>query len=203
MRFKSNIPFRWSFLAFIFLTFWWLMVMLFRSGPWVPFTFRLSIPHDIWHERLGNTKFYFSLLYIIAFWPQYQFGNQQTFLLQNKTVFNYLRTLKKRHCPHLPTTCRCGTNTPPFNGPFTGTTQVSRYQKGKTSLDFTEARDSKWQWHQLGHMHVCTSHQTDNHTSTPPLIFYRPDALPATQPTASKHCRHIIQTTTTTTTTTV
>jgi len=33
-----------------------------------------------------------------------------------------------------------------------GTTQVSRYQKGKTNLDFTEARDSDRQWHQLGHM---------------------------------------------------
>jgi len=31
-----------------------------------------------------------------------------------------------------------------FNGPFSGTTQVSRYQKGKTNLDFTEARDSEW-----------------------------------------------------------
>ena len=30
------------------------------------------------------------------------------------------------------------THTHPFNGPFTGTTQVSRYQKGKTNLDFTE-----------------------------------------------------------------
>ena len=30
---------------------------------------------------------------------------------------------------------------------------MSRYQKGKTNLDFTEARDSEWQWHQLGHMH--------------------------------------------------
>jgi len=29
--------------------------------------------------------------------------------------------------------------THPFNGPFSGTTQVSRYQKGKTNLDFTEA----------------------------------------------------------------
>jgi len=46
---------------------------------------------------------------------------------------------------------------------------VSRYQKGKTNLDFTEARDSEWQWHQLGHMQVCTSLQTNNHTSTPPL----------------------------------
>jgi len=38
-----------------------------------------------------------------------------------------------------------------LNGPFSGTTRVSRYQKGKTKLDFTEARDSEWQWHQLGH----------------------------------------------------
>jgi len=38
-----------------------------------------------------------------------------------------------------------------FNGPFSGTIQVSQYQKGKTNLDFTEARDSEWQWHQLGH----------------------------------------------------
>ena len=67
------------------------------------------------------------------------------------------------------------------------TTRVSRYQKGKTNLDFTEARDSEWQWHQLGHMKVCTSLHTDNHASIPPLSFYKPDALPAAQPTASKH----------------
>ena len=42
----------------------------------------------------------------------------------------------------------------------------------KTNLDFTEARDSEWQWHQLGHMQVCTSLQTDNHASTPPLSFF-------------------------------
>jgi len=64
---------------------------------------------------------------------------------------------------------------------------VSQYQKGKTNLDFTEARDSEWQWHQLGRMQVCTSLHTHNHASTPPLFFYRPDALPAAQPTASKH----------------
>jgi len=46
---------------------------------------------------------------------------------------------------------------------------VSRYQKGKTNLDFTEARDSEWQWHQLGHIQVCTSLQTDNHASTSPV----------------------------------
>jgi len=47
------------------------------------------------------------------------------------------------------------THTHPFNGPLSGTTQVSWYQKGKTNLDFTEAIDSEWQWHQLGrHMQI-------------------------------------------------
>jgi len=48
---------------------------------------------------------------------------------------------------------------------------VSRYQKGKTNLDFTETRDCEWQWHQLGHMQVCTSFQTDSQASTPPLML--------------------------------
>ena len=64
------------------------------------------------------------------------------------------------------------THTHPFNGPLSGTTRVSQYQKGETNLDFTEARDSEWQWHHLGHMQVCTSLQTDNHASTPLLSFF-------------------------------
>jgi len=48
---------------------------------------------------------------------------------------------------------------------------VSRHQKGKASLGFTEARDSEWQWHQLGHMQVCTLLQTDNHASTAAFCF--------------------------------
>jgi len=64
------------------------------------------------------------------------------------------------------------------------TTQVSRYQKGTTNLDFFEARDSEWQWHQLGHMQVCTSLQTDNHASTPPLSFLQA-GCPSCRPTNS------------------
>ena len=45
------------------------------------------------------------------------------------------------------------THTHPFNGPLSWITRVSLYQKGETNLDFTEARDSEWQWHQLGRMH--------------------------------------------------
>ena len=74
--------------------------------------------------------------------------------------------------------------------PFSGTMQVSRYQKGKTNQDFTGARDSEWQWHQLSHMQVCTSLQTTTPTPHHSCFFYRPDALPAAQPTASKHWRH-------------
>ena len=72
---------------------------------------------------------------------------------------------------------------------FSETTQVIRYQKGQTNVDFIDARDSEWQWHQLGHTQdlVCTSLQRDNHASNPLLSFYRPDALPDAQSTVSKH----------------
>ena len=73
------------------------------------------------------------------------------------------------------------THTHTFNSPLSGTTRVSRYQKGKTNLDFTEARDSEWQWQQLGHMQVCTLLQTDNHASTPPLSFLQMPFLPPNQ----------------------
>jgi len=70
----------------------------------------------------------------------------------------------------------------PFNGPLSGTTQVSRYQKGKTNLDLTEARDSELQWNPLGHMQVCTSLQADNYTSTPLLSFLQA-GCPSCRPT--------------------
>jgi len=53
---------------------------------------------------------------------------------------------------------------------FSAAIWVSRYQRGKTSLDLNKARDDGvlgWQWHQLDHMQtICTSLQTDNHTNT-------------------------------------
>ena len=81
----------------------------------------------------------------------------------------------------------------PFNGLFSRTTWVSRYQQGKTNLDFTEARDSEWQWHQLGHMQVCTSLQTDNHTSTPPPSCLQA-GCPSCRPTNSVKALKAVQT---------
>jgi len=79
----------------------------------------------------------------------------------------------------------------PFNDIISRRTWVSRYQKGKTSLNLNEARDDGvlgWQWHQLDHVQtICTSLQTDNHTSTSLLNFYTPDALPDAKPRVSKH----------------
>jgi len=68
------------------------------------------------------------------------------------------------------------THTPPFNGPLT--TRVSRYQKAKTNQDFTEARASERQWHQLGPM------QDTRQITTPAphhSVFYRPGLRPSQQ----------------------
>jgi len=67
---------------------------------------------------------------------------------------------------------------------------VGRYQKGKTNLDFSEAKDSEWQWHQLGHMQVCTSLQTDNHASNLTAQFFtgRMPFLPPNQQSQSTEC---------------
>jgi len=72
------------------------------------------------------------------------------------------------------------------SGPCPG---LPKWAGKRTNLYFTEARDSEWQWHQLVHMQICTSLQTDNHATTHHSVFYRPDALPAAQATVSKHWR--------------
>jgi len=105
-------------------------------------------------------------------------------ILADRVVIKQLITAKDQVHKHTHTR----TQTHPFNGPLSGTPQVSRYKKGKTNPDFTDTRDSEWQWHQLGHMQVCILLQTEITSPAPHHSdFYRPDALPAAQPTASKH----------------
>ena len=112
-------------------------------------------------------------------------------------AYNSCRTLHNSHQRRCVTKRRYSaesiglSHTHPFNGPLSRTTRVSRYQKGNTNLDFTEARDSEWQWHQLDHMQVCTSLQRDNHASTPPLRFLQA-GCPSCCPTVSKHWRSLI-----------
>ena len=84
------------------------------------------------------------------------------------------------------------THTHTFNGPFSGTTQVSRYQKGKKTIRMLLKQEtvsgSGISWA------VCKSAPRSREiTMLAPhhSVFYRPDALPAAQPTASKHWRSL------------
>ena len=102
------------------------------------------------------------------------------------TLAVYWSIVQHVHCCPRTALCpsRAHTHIHPFNGPFSATTRVSWYQKGRTNLDFTESRDSEWQWHQLGRVQVCTSLQTDNNASTPPLSFLQA-GCPSCHPTNS------------------
>ena len=79
------------------------------------------------------------------------------------------------------------THTLPFNGPFSGTTRVSRYQKGKPTwilLKQQTASGSGISWA------ICKSARCSRQitmSATHHSLFYRPDAIPAAQQTASKH----------------
>jgi len=75
-------------------------------------------------------------------------------------------------------------HTHPFNGPFSRTTQVGRYQKGETNLDFTKARASEWQWHQLGICKFAPRSRQNSHASTSPLSFLQA-GCPSCRPTNS------------------
>jgi len=80
-------------------------------------------------------------------------------------------------------------HTHPFNGPLSRTTQVSRDQKAKPIwilLKQETVSGSGISWD------ICKSAPGSRQITTPAShhsVFYRPDALPAAQPTASKHSR--------------
>jgi len=50
-------------------------------------------------------------------------------------------------------------------------------------VDFTEARDSEWQWHQLGYIQVCTLLQTT--TPAPHHSVFLQAGCPSCRPTDS------------------
>jgi len=84
------------------------------------------------------------------------------------------------------------THTNPFNGPFPGLPRWAGTRKVKPIwilLKHETVSGSGISWT------ICKSAPCSRQiTNTPPLSFYRPDALPAAQPTASKHWRHKLDT---------
>jgi len=75
-------------------------------------------------------------------------------------------------------------NTHLFNGPFPGLPRWASTRKVKPIWILLKQETLEWQWHQLGHMQVCTSLQTDNHASTPPLSILQA-RCPSCRPTNS------------------
>jgi len=80
------------------------------------------------------------------------------------------------HPNHNPTT------TSVWRHSFPDNLRVSRHQKGKPFWILMKQE-------MMGGSGISRSMQTANHASTSPPSFYRPDALPAAQPTGSKHWR--------------
>ena len=58
-------------------------------------------------------------------------------------------------------------------------------RKVKTNLDFTEARDSEWQWHQLGRMQLCTPQTRQITTPAPHCSVFLQAGCPSCRPTNS------------------
>jgi len=65
---------------------------------------------------------------------------------------------------------------------FPGVPRPAGTRKVKTNLDFTGARDSEWQWHQLGHMQVCTLLQTDKQARQYPTTQFFTGRMPFLSP---------------------
>jgi len=130
-------------------------------------------------------------------WPWHQLGHMQvcTSLQQTTTpashhsVFTGLMPFLPPNQQRQGTEGRVeetGTHTQPFNGPFSGTTQVSRYQKVKPIwilLKQERVSGSGISWA------ICKSAPCSRQITAPAphhSVFYRPDALPAAQPTSVK-----------------
>ena len=77
------------------------------------------------------------------------------------------------------------THTQSFNGLFSRTTWVGRYQKDKPFWILLKQEMMEWQWHHPDHMQIiCTLLQTDNHASTSSLNFLT-GRMPFLRPTNS------------------
>ena len=117
------------------------MIQCFTQVCFILATWAVLIAWPLWKEDLHLLSVLWVLIIILL-------------LLSSHTVFSAasLQVVFHGLVTH--------THTHPFNGCLSSTTCVGRYQKGKTNLDVTEARDNAWQWHQLGHMQKKYAHRS-------------------------------------------
>jgi len=101
-------------------------------------------------------------------------GNS-SFIIIGLLTLKYVYPIRARAHTH--------THTHPFNGPFPGLPWSAGTRKVRPIWIILK-QDSERQWHQLGHMQVCTLLQADNHSSTAPLSFLQ-TGCPSCRPTNS------------------
>jgi len=135
------------------------------------------------------TTLYHFVTHITKHYKQIKLWTHLSALQTKWTHFNYARKPKQAH------TCRKAqlhkkvTHTHPFNGPFLGLRRRAGTRKVKPIwilLKQETVSGSGISWA------VCTSAPRSRQITMPAphhSVFYRPDALPATQPTVSKHWR--------------
>ena len=105
-------------------------------------------------DNLLSITLFFSFLVIVHVWTfSRHLGHFSYIFVQMTIVF-------QKH-----------THTHPFNGPFSGTTRVSRNQKGKPIWILLEQETVSSSGISWAKMQICNSLQTDNHASFPPLSF--------------------------------
>ena len=137
----------------------WWQVTQWSCSLVVPLTAVLSFLP--WHSRSPVTN------------HSYSHTTESKQALSTKNEGKQVATVHKHTHPH------------PFNGSLSGTTWVSQYQKGKTIRILLKQEA-------VSGSGICKSVPCSRQiTILAPhhSVFYRPDALPATQPTASKHWR--------------
>jgi len=93
----------------------------------------------------------------VVLWPQWQWMWTMLYLSMPKTVNLSGKLWLPNWTLCIPATSLLLLLLHSFNGHFSRTTWVSRHQRSITILvkpisGFTGARDSEWQWHQLGDM---------------------------------------------------
>jgi len=109
-----------------------------------------------------------------------------SFITNAHTITAKLMARISKHCQKDIQSIQFNTHTHPFNGPLSGTTQVSWYQKVKPmwillKQDTVSGRGISWA--------ICKSAPRSRQITMPAphhSVFYRPDALPATQTNSVK-----------------
>jgi len=116
-------------------------------------------------------------------WCIYKRIHNELFNVEKQPTSTYYNSLRKRcdmiHFQHKNTSINITHTYTRLMALFPGLPRWAGTRKAKPIWILLK-QDSEWQWHQLEHMQVCTSLQTDNHASTPPLSFLQ--AMPFLPP---------------------